>query len=255
MEHLEQPYDARALFPTKRSLQQETRIHPLVRISLRGGAAALLWLALSWNVIMVNASSEPLRKRRPLQARDVLFLTAVAVAFALLYAGRSLAPWLHFTGGSFHVLPWWSGAGSFAGPDGTYQLYLYLTPLDTRSHPTIRTALTGNGQLCTPSGERLVLHVSADMDKHLPWNTLGRSIDISSFARSTPGTFSAMTAPGSAYVRLSGVWGPGRIDAKGTLAHQPAAPGHPPPPRPAPITVTLQRASDWSMPSCPTHSR
>ena len=122
-------------------------------------------LALSWNVIMVNASSEPLRKRRPLQARDVLFLTAVAVAFALLYAGRSLAPWLHFTGGSFHVLPWWSGAGSFAGPDGTYQLYLYLTPLDTRSHPTIRTALTGNGQLCTPSGERLVLHVSADMDK------------------------------------------------------------------------------------------
>jgi hypothetical protein len=200
-----------------------------------------------------NTSSGVSPKRPRLRARDVLFLVAVGVGFAFLFAPQLWAPWVYFTGGSFHAMPWWSGAGSFAGPDGTYQIYLYLSPMNTHSHPTLRTLLQGNGHLCTPSGERLVLHVSGEMDKHLPVNTLGRSIDISSFARSRPGTFSAMTQPGSPYVRLTGVWEPGRIVANGALAHQPAAPGQPPPPKAAPITVTLQQSGEWWPPSCRAH--
>lgn len=198
---------------------------------------------------MSDASSVLPQKRPPLRARHVLYLILVVVGFGYLAAPEFWVPWAHFTGGSFHVVPWWAGAGSFAGPDGTYQLYLYLSPMNTGSHPTLRTALDGDGHLCTPSGKRLILHVEADMDKHLPLNTVGKSIDISSFARSV----TQMTAPGSPYVRLTGVWGPGRIEAKGTLEHQPAAPGHPASPKPTPITVTLQQSGEWWPPKCQVH--
>ncbi len=192
------------------------------------------------------------QKRTPLRPRHLLYLILLVVGFAYISAPELWAPWVYFTGGSFHVVPWWSGAGSFAGPDGTYQLYLYLSPLHTK-HLTFYTPLQGNGHLCTPSGERLVLHVTGDMDKHLPLNTIGRPIDISSFARSKPGTFSAMEAPGAPYVQLTGVWEPGKIEAKGTLKHHPAAPGHPPPPKPSPITVTLQQSGEWWPPACRAH--
>lgn len=201
---------------------------------------------------MSDAASGLSQKHTPLRTRHVLYLVLLGVAFGYFSAPQLWVPWVYFTGGSFHAVPWWSGSGSFAGPDGEYQLYLYLSPMNTHSHPTRLTALEGNGHLCTPSGERLVLHVSGDMDKHLPLNTIGRSIDISSFARSKPGTFSEMKAPGSPYVRLTGLWGPGRIEAKGTLQHQPSAPGQPPPPEATPITVTLQQSGEWWPPACQT---
>ena len=202
---------------------------------------------------MPDASSGLLQKWPRLRARHVFYLILGAVGVAYLAAPELWAPWVYYTGGQFHAVPWWSGAGSFAGPDGTYQLYFFLSPMNTGSHPTLRTPLDGDGHLCTPSGERLILHVEADMDKHLPLNTIGRSIDISSFARSKPGSFSGMIAPGSPYVRLTGVWGSGKIDAKGTLEHHPPAPGHPQPPKPTPITVTLHQAGEWWPPNCQTH--
>lgn len=199
---------------------------------------------------MADASFASPRPRPRLRARHLLYLLLGAVAFAYIAAPELWAPWVYFTGGSFHAVPWWSGSGSFAAPDGTYQLYLYLSPLHTGAHPTIRTALAGDGHLCTPAGERLVLHVEADMDKPLPRNTLGRSIEISSYARSKPGTFGELKAPGSPYVQLNGLWAPGSIEAQGTLDHQPAAPGHPTPPKPAPIHVTLHQSGKWWPPSC-----
>ena len=201
---------------------------------------------------MSNASESP-RKRTPLRPRHVLLLIFLVVAFAYFSAPELWAPWVYFTGGSFHAVPWWSGTGSFAAPDGTYQIYIYLHPLHTGAHRTFYTALEGNGHLCTPSGERLALHVEGDMDKHLPSNTIGRWIAISSYVRSKPGTFSELKAPGSPYVKLTGVWQPGRIGAKGTLEHQPAAPGHPAPPLAAPITLTLQQSGEWWPPACRTH--
>lgn len=202
---------------------------------------------------MPDAASELPRKRQPLTARNVLFLLAVAIGAAYLCAPTFWLPWGHYTGGSFHLVPWWAGAGSFDAPDGTYQLYLSISPMDTGSHPTLRTPLVGDGHLCTPSGERLILHIEGDMDKHLPVNTLGRSVDISSYHPNKPGTFSELIAAGSPYVKLTGVWGPGRIDANGTLEYQPPAPGHPAPPKPAPISVTLRQAGTWWPPPCPAH--
>lgn len=200
----------------------------------------------------MSAAADPsLRKRTPLRARHVVYLVFGAIGAAYIAAPQLWAPWVYFTGGSFHALPWWSGAGSFAGPDGTYQLYVYLEPLNTGAHPSFDTALTGKGHLCTPSGKQLVLQVSGDMDKHLPRNTLGKRIQVSSFVRSRLG-LSGPTIPGSPYVKLDGVWGVGRIDATGTLEHQPAAPGQPAPPAPAPITVTLQQGGEWWPPSCQT---
>ena len=202
---------------------------------------------------MTDASAAPAQTRTPLRPRHVLYLILLAVGFAYIAAPELWFPWAHFTGGSFHLGPWWSGTGSFTGPDGEYQLELYLGPMKTGSHPTLRTFLHGEGHLCTPSGKKFILHVEGDMDKHLPLNTLGRTIDISSFARSRPGSFSAMKAPGSPHVRLLGVWGPGKIEAKGNLEYEQAAPGQPRPPGPAPIMVTLHHSSEWWATPCPAH--
>jgi hypothetical protein len=188
--------------------------------------------------------------RTALQPRNLLFLLLVAAGFAFLSDPEFFFPWVHYTGGSFHVTPWWNGMGRFTTPDGNYQLYLYLGPLDS-SHPTAFTGLEGEGTLCTPSGERLPIHVEGDMDKHLPANTIGRRIEINTYVHSKPGTFSAYTPPGSLMVRLNGTWGIDKIEATGRLDHQPAAPGHPAPPRPAPIAITLRKAGGWWSPACP----
>ena len=200
---------------------------------------------------MPSADSVIPTKRTRLRTRDVLFLVLVAVGFAFFSAPELFSPWVYFTSGSFHPMPWWSGEGSFTAPDGNYQLYLYLGPMNTGATRTLHTALTGKGHLCTPAGERLVLQIQGDMDKHLPQNTIGRSIEISSYVPSAPGTFSAYTPPGSPRVTLTGSWGVGKIEAKGTLDHQPAAPGHAAPPKPAPIAVTLHQSDTWWPPACP----
>jgi hypothetical protein len=188
-------------------------------------------------------------KRTPLRARHLFYGILIVLGCAYIAAPEFWLPWAHLTGGSFHIAHWWSGAGTFAGPDGSYQVYLYLEPLHT-THATYDTALTGRGHLCTPSGDRWVLEVSGDMDKHLPRNTLGQKIEINTFARSKPGSFSGMEAPGAPYLRLNGIWGTGKIEARGTLEHQAAAEGKPKPPPAAPIAVTLQKSSDWWAPAC-----
>ena len=199
---------------------------------------------------MSEIYSDAARERTPLRARHVLYGVLGVLFVAFVAAPQLWSPWVYFTGGSFHATPWWSGAGSFKAPDGTYQLYLYLKPMNTGSHPSYDTSLVGEGHLCTPSGKRLVMHVSGDMEKHLPWNTVGKAIEISTYVRDRLGIHGP-TPPGSPYVKLSGVWGTGRIEAKGTLEHQPALSGHPQPPPPAPIAVTLEKASDWWAPACP----
>ncbi len=190
-------------------------------------------------------------KRARLTPRSLLFLVLVGSGFAFFSAPQLFSPWVYFTGGAFHLVPWWTGVGTFTGPDGQYQLYLYLSPMYTGSALTRTTALTGAGHLCTPSGERLVLKVQGDMDKHLPRNTIGKRIEISSFVRSKPGTFSAYTPPGSPYVELNGVWAAGVIDANGKLEYQAPAPGQPKPPSPAPIAIVLHESGRWSTPACP----
>jgi hypothetical protein len=201
--------------------------------------------------LMPSSDSAIPTKRARLRTRDVLFLLLVAAGFVFFSAPQLFSPWVYFIGGSFHPMPWWSGAGSFTAPDGNYQLYLYLEPLHTGASRTIHTALTGKGHLCTPSGERLALQVQGDMDKHLPQDTIGRWIEISSYVRSSPGTFSAYTPPGSLRVKLTGSWGIGKIEAKGILDHQPAVPGQVAPPKPAPIAVTLHQSGMSWPPACP----
>ncbi len=98
-----------------------------------------------------------------------------------------------------------------------------------------------------------MIHVNGEMDKHLPLNTIGRAIDISTFTRSKPGSFSGMKAPGSPYVNLNGVWGLGKIEASGRLRHEPDVHGYPVGPEATPITVTLQQATYWWTPVCPKH--
>ena len=190
-------------------------------------------------------------KRPPLRPRHLLYLVLGIIALSFFTAPQLFSPWIYFAGGSFHLTPWWSGAGSFTAPDGQYQIYLYLSPMYTGPTVTHTTALSGGGHLCTPSGERLEIEVQGDMDKHLPPDTIGRRVEISSYVRSKPGTFSAYTPLASPRVILSGIWGVGKIDAKGTFDHQAVAPGHAAPPRPAPIALTLREAGRWWPPSCP----
>lgn len=76
---------------------------------------------------MTDASSGLSKKRPPLRACHVLYLILAAVGFAYISAPELWVPWVYDTGGSFHLVPWWSGTGRFEGPDGTYQLYIYLS--------------------------------------------------------------------------------------------------------------------------------
>jgi hypothetical protein len=186
--------------------------------------------------------------RKAMQPRNLLFLIGVALAFAFFSAPEYFSPWCHFTGGSFHLVPWWSGAGSFTGPDGKYQIYLFVKPMNEK-HATWDTSLVGEGDLCTPRGEKLRIHISGDMDKHLGLDTVGKKIEISTYVPSRFG-FGGITPPGSPYVKLTGTWGVGKIEATGVLDHQPVD-GKPAPEKPAPIAVTLREASDWASPPCP----
>jgi hypothetical protein len=54
---------------------------------------------------MSDASSGLPKKRPPLRGRHVLYLILGVVGFAYVSAPELWAPWVYFTGGSFHVVP------------------------------------------------------------------------------------------------------------------------------------------------------
>jgi hypothetical protein len=79
-----------------------------------------------------------------------LFL--ILVVMFLIFEGvtAAIVPWAFYLGGSFHVIPWWEGAGVARSAGGEYKVWIQLYP----SGGIRNRLIGGNGVVCTPSGQR-----------------------------------------------------------------------------------------------------
>ena len=103
------------------------------------------------------------RRRRGLRGLPAfLALLGILALFPLgLYV---LAPWNYYTGGHFHVLPWWDGAGRFSAPasGGDYSMFFTISPSLSQYR---NWDLQGTAFLCTPRGERIAFEMGGDLPR------------------------------------------------------------------------------------------
>ena len=174
-----------------------------------------------------------------------LIVVLLAVVVALMAATALFAPWAYYLGGHFHWAPMWAGVADFAGPDGEYQLFLWMRPFPQGTALHLDTALTGNATLCTPQGERIFMKVSGGMDRHLPTDTVGQRIGLSAYERNAVYRFwDSVNKPGGARLALKGVWAEGRIDATGTVTRAKGL-------APMNFSGALKETELWRAPGCP----
>lgn len=92
------------------------------------------------------------------------------------------APWAFFLGGTFHILPVWQGTARLHAASGNYTLYLWMSP--TRGGRTFNyPAFNGWASLCTPTGERYPLRLTASMFVHPGRDTNGQEMRIDMYRR------------------------------------------------------------------------
>jgi hypothetical protein len=103
----------------------------------------------------------PPRKRGGLRGFPA-FLALLAILAVFPVGLYVLAPWNYYSGGHFHVLPWWSGEGHFHSnaSGGDYDLFLTIAPSISQYR---RADMNGTAFLCTPSGERVALQLMGDL--------------------------------------------------------------------------------------------
>ena len=111
-------------------------------------------------------------------------LAVVLILLGTLYGGTIalFAPWSYYLGGTFHLLPIWSGAGTLHAKSGDYVLTLWFAPESggrVFNHPYFR----GWVSLCTPRGERYSLRLSASMHQNPRTDTNGMEISMDMYQR------------------------------------------------------------------------
>ena len=114
-----------------------------------------------------------------------------------------LTPWGFFMGGRFHLLPMWQGVGRIHSnkAGGDYVLYIWFYPRIRKG--TGATHVAGNGELCTPRGEKFYLSVGGDFEKNLRLDTNGKTARFYMSNNSIKGKFSGQRQP---YLELKGKW-------------------------------------------------
>ena len=114
-----------------------------------------------------------------------------------------LTPWGFFMGGRFHLLPMWQGVGRMHSnrAGGDYVLYIWFYPRIAKGTGT--THVAGNGELCTPRGEKFFLSVGGDFEKTLRLDSNGKKASFYMDNRSVASQFSGQRAP---YLELRGKW-------------------------------------------------
>ncbi len=103
-----------------------------------------------------------------------LVVVLVVVGAVMLGTVALLQPWSFYLGGTFHPLPYWQGWGRMHSQSGDYLVYLWMWP----SRSKYMAHLSGQGELCTPRGERFTLRFGADMDRHVGRDMNGKAIRI-----------------------------------------------------------------------------
>lgn len=114
-----------------------------------------------------------------------------------------VAPWGFFMGGRFHVLPMWQGVGRLHSnrAGGDYVLHIWFYPSIRKG--TGLTHVAGNGELCTPRGEKFYLGLGGDFEKNLRLDTNGKKATFYMSNRSVKSQFSGKDAP---HLELRGKW-------------------------------------------------
>ena len=105
----------------------------------------------------------PPQKRRGLHGFPA-FLALILILALFPIGLYLLAPWNYYTGGHFHVLPWWQGSARFTAPasGGDYMMFFTISPSLSQYRAW---DLNGTAFLCTPRGERIAFSVGGELPK------------------------------------------------------------------------------------------
>src|SRR5215475_11638383 len=157
---------------------------------------------------MIQPRMTPPKKGIGCFAQLVLLFAGMALFFIVFAA--IAAPWGFYLGGHFHYLPYWQGMGTAHTPAGDYILYIMLYP-DLRHPGRYSSWLAGDGNLCTPKGEKMHMRTFAGMEKHLDRDTQGNHIHIYMHRIST--LASSINGDYRPSIEFQGNWGKDEIPA------------------------------------------
>ena len=106
----------------------------------------------------------------PRKARHgCLVQVLAALVFGLvvvLAVSAIVAPWAFYMGGNFHVIPQWTGWGRMhSNLAGDYVLYVQMSPGRPSRFGRNVPHISGQGRLCTPTGEHYRLRLGGDFGK------------------------------------------------------------------------------------------
>ena len=153
----------------------------------------------------VNPSSLPPGMPVPRKARHgciVQVLGALVFSVVVVLAVSAIvAPWAFYMGGNFHVIPQWAGWGRMhSNLAGDYVLYVQISPGRPSRFGRNVPHISGQGHLCTPTGERYRLRLGGDFGKPSGVDLQGKS---ASLYMNNYTAFSSSTAPS---LEFSGHW-------------------------------------------------
>ncbi len=153
----------------------------------------------------VNPSSLPPGMPVPRKARHgciVQVLGALAFGLVVVMAVTAIvAPWAFYMGGNFHVIPQWTGWGRMhSNLAGDYVLYVQISPGRPSRFGRNVPHISGQGHLCTPTGERYRLRLGGDFGKPSGVDLQGKSAYL---YMNNYTAFSSSTAPS---LEFSGHW-------------------------------------------------
>lgn len=130
------------------------------------------------SVLQQPSRSRPFRRRRPLRARWLLLIAALAILVVYILP----TPWALHIGGKFTPLEQWDGVAAVTATNrGHYVLYTHLQGglMGTRHPCSFESGcdtLNGNAKLCTENGSTYSLKLTGAV--HSWWSTDGASTNI-----------------------------------------------------------------------------
>src|SRR5215469_16379020 len=84
------------------------------------------------------------------------------------------APWGFYSGGKFHIIPYWQGWGTLHAHSGDFHLSVSFEPSPRGSRMFSSSNLRGTGHLCAPRGERFRMNLGDSMRAPLNLSTDAR---------------------------------------------------------------------------------